>query len=149
MTDDIGELLGTRGKEFGTVTSRKRRCGWFDGVLVRQTIKISGIDGIALTKLDVLDELDEIKVCVEYELDGKKIDYFPAAAEDQLKIKPIYKTFPGWKTSTKGIKDINSLPENAKKYVYAIEKFVSTKISSISTSPEREDTILLENPFEV
>ena len=149
LTDNIGELLGTRGKEFGTVTSRKRRCGWFDGVLVRQTIKISGIDGIALTKLDVLDELDEIKVCVEYELDGKKIDYFPAAVEDQLKIKPVYKTFPGWKTSTKGIKDINSLPENAKKYVYAIEKFVSTKISSISTSPEREDTILLENPFDV
>ena len=149
LTDNIGELLGIRGKEFGTVTSRKRRCGWFDGVLVRQTIKISGIDGIALTKLDVLDKLDEIKVCVEYELDGKKIDYFPAAVEDQLKIKPVYKTFPGWKTSTKGIKDINSLPENAKKYVYAIEKFVCTKISSISTSPEREDTILLENPFDI
>ena len=92
LTDDIGELLGSRGKEFGTVTSRKRRCGWFDGVLVRQTIKISGIDGIALTKLDVLDELDEIKMCVEYELDGKKMDYLPAAVEDQLKIKPIYKT---------------------------------------------------------
>ena len=93
LVDKIGELLGTRGKEFGTVTSRKRRCGWFDGVLVRQTIKISGIDGIALTKLDVLDELDEIKMCVEYDLNGKKIDYLPAAVEDQLKIKPIYKTF--------------------------------------------------------
>ena len=149
LTDDIGEQLGFRGKEFGTVTSRKRRCGWFDGVLVRQTIKISGIDGIALTKLDVLDELEEIKMCVQYELDGKKIDYLPAAAEDQVKVKPIYKTFKGWKSLTKGIKNIDALPDNAKKYVYAIEDFVGAKISSISTSPEREDTILLENPFDL
>ena len=146
---EIGNLLGTRGKEFGTVTSRKRRCGWFDGVLVRQTIKISGIDGIALTKLDVLDELDEIKMCIQYELNGKKIDYLPAAVEDQLKIKPIYKSFPGWKTSTNGIKNIKDLPENAKKYIYAVEDFVEAKISSISTSPERDDTILIENPFEI
>jgi len=149
LTDNTGELLGSRGKEFGTVTSRKRRCGWFDGVLVRQTIKISGIDGIALTKLDVLDELDEIKMCIEYDLDGKKIDYLPAAVEDQLKIKPIYKIFPGWKTPTNGIKNIEGLPDNAKKYIYAVEDFISAKISSISTSPEREDTILLENPFEI
>jgi adenylosuccinate synthase len=149
LTDSTGELLGSRGKEFGTVTSRKRRCGWFDGVLVRQTIKISGIDGIALTKLDVLDELDEIKMCIEYDLDGKKINYLPAAVEDQLKIKPIYKIFPGWKTPTNGIKNIEDLPENAKKYIYAVEDFISAKISSISTSPEREDTILLENPFEI
>ena len=149
LTDSIGEQLGQKGKEFGTVTSRKRRCGWFDGVLVRQTIKVSGIDGIALTKLDVLDELDEIKVCIEYDLNGKKIDYLPAAVEDQLKIKPIYKTFTGWKTSTKGIKNLNDLPENAKKYVFAIEDFVQAKISSISTSPERDDTILIENPFEI
>ncbi len=149
LINEIGELLGTRGKEFGTVTSRKRRCGWFDGVLVRQTIKVSGIDGIALTKLDVLDELDEIKFCVEYDLDGKKIDYLPAAVEDQLKIKPIYKTFAGWKTSTNGIKNIKDLPENAKKYIFAIEDFTGTKISSISTSPERDDTILVENPFEI
>ena len=149
LIDSTGELLGSRGKEFGTVTSRKRRCGWFDGVLVRQTIKISGIDGIALTKLDVLDELDEIKICVEYDLDGKKMNYLPAAVEDQLKIKPIYKTFPGWKSSTKGIKNIEALPDNAKKYIYAVEDFIGAKISSISTSPEREDTILLENPFEV
>ena len=148
LEDEIGTLLGTRGKEFGTVTSRKRRCGWFDGVLVRQTIKISGIDGIALTKLDVLDELDEIKMCIQYELDGKKIDYFPAAVEDQLKIKPIYKNFTGWKSSTNGIKNIDELPENAKKYIFEIENFIGTKISSISTSPEREDTILIENPFE-
>ena len=149
LTDDIGELLGTRGKEFGTVTSRKRRCGWFDGVLVRQTIKISGIDGIALTKLDVLDELDEIKMCVQYDLDGKKIDYLPASVEDQIKIKPIYKVFPGWRTKTNGVKNIQDLPENAKNYIYALEDFIGTKISSISTSPEREDTILIENPFEI
>ena len=149
LMDKIGELLGNRGKEFGTVTSRKRRCGWFDGVLVRQTIKVSGIDGIALTKLDVLDELDKIKMCVEYDLDGKKIDYLPAAVEDQIKIKPIYKIFDGWKSSTNGIKDINDLPDNAKKYIFAIEKFIGAKISSISTSPERDDTILVENPFEV
>jgi len=149
LKDDVGELLGSRGKEFGTVTSRKRRCGWFDGVLVRQTIKISGIDGIALTKLDVLDELDEIKMCVEYELDRKKMDYLPAAVEDQLKIKPIYKTFPGWKSSTQGIKDIEDLPKNAKNYIYALKDFIGTKVSSISTSPEREDTILLENPFDI
>ena len=149
LEDNIGEHLGTRGKEFGTVTSRKRRCGWFDGVLVRQTIRISGIDSIALTKLDVLDELDEIKMCIQYDLDGKKVDYLPAAVEDQLKIKPIYKTFPGWKTSTKGIKNMEELPENAKNYIYAIEDFTGTRISSVSTSPEREDTILIENPFEI
>ena len=149
LNDKIGKLLGSRGKEFGTVTSRKRRCGWFDGVLVRQTIKISGIDGIALTKLDVLDELEKIKICVQYELDGKKIDYLPAAVEDQIKIKPIYKTFPGWKSPTSGIKNIEKLPENAKKYISAVEDFIGAKISSISTSPEREDTILLENPFDL
>ena len=149
LKDKIGELLGTRGKEFGTVTSRKRRCGWFDGVLVRQTIKVSGIDGIALTKLDVLDELDEIKMCVKYELNGEKLDYLPAAFEDQQKIKPIYKIFPGWKSSTSGIKNIDALPENAKKYIFAVEDFIGAKISSISTSPEREDTILIENPFDL
>ncbi len=147
LKDKIGEMLGNRGKEFGTVTSRKRRCGWFDGVLVRQTIKISGINGIALTKLDVLDELDEIKICVAYQLNGKKIDYLPAAVEDQLKVKPVYKSFKGWKSSTKGIKEFNQLPENAKNYVKDLEKFIEAKVSSISTSPERKDTILLENPF--
>jgi adenylosuccinate synthase len=147
LKDDIGELLGSRGKEFGTVTSRKRRCGWFDGVLVRQTIKISGIDGIALTKLDVLDELEEIKMCIKYEVDGKTIDHLPASVEDQLKVKPIYKTFPGWKTSTQGTKDMRNLPDEAKQYIHAVEDFIGAKISSISTSPEREDTILLEDPF--
>jgi len=149
LKNNIGELLGKRGKEFGTVTSRKRRCGWFDGVLVRQTIKISGINGIALTKLDVLDEFDEIKMCIHYELDGKKIDYLPTSSKDQFKVKPIYKTFPGWKTSTQGVRNINELPEKARNYIIAVEDFIGAKISSISTSPEREDTILLENPFEL
>ena len=148
LKEEVGELLGKRGKEFGTVTSRKRRCGWFDGVLVRQTIKISGIDGIALTKLDVLDELDEIKMCIKYEINGKEMDYLPAAVNEQLKVKPIYKTFPGWKTSTSGTRNMADLPDNAKRYIHAVEDFIGAKISSISTSPEREDTILLEDPFE-
>ncbi len=147
LKDNIGEILGNRGKEFGTVTSRKRRCGWFDGVLVRQTIKISGINGIALTKLDVLDDLDEIKICIGYELKGKKIDYLPAAVEDQLNVKPIYKIFKGWKTSTKGTKSFKDLPKNAQEYVQGLENFIETKVASISTSPERKDTILIENPF--
>ena len=149
LTDETGEELGTKGNEFGTVTSRKRRCGWFDGVLVRQTIKISGINGIALTKLDVLDDLDHIKMCVGYELGGTKIDYLPAAVDDQLKVKPIYKIFEGWKSSTKGIKNFKDLPENAKKYIIELEKFIETKVSSISTSPERNDTILIEDPFKI
>ncbi len=147
LTNEIGETLGKRGKEFGTVTSRKRRCGWFDGVLVRQTIKTSGIDGIALTKLDVLDDLDEIKICVGYELEGKKIDYLPAAADKQTKVKPIYKTYKGWKSSTEGIKKFDDLPENAKIYINDLERYIETKISSISTSPERNDTILIKDPF--
>jgi len=147
LKNETGEILGKRGKEFGTVTSRKRRCGWFDGVLVRQTIKISGINGIALTKLDVLDELDEIKICIAYEINGKKIDYLPAAVDDQLKVKPIYKVFKGWKCSTRGIKEFNKLPEKAKLYIKELEKFIEAKISSISTSPERKDTILIESPF--
>jgi len=147
LNDEVGESLGRRGKEFGTVTARKRRCGWFDGVLVRQTIKISGIHGIALTKLDVLDELEEIKMCVGYELNGNKIDYLPAASEDQFKIKPIYKSFPGWKSKTQGIRNFKDLPDNARKYIHALEDFIEAKISSISTSPERDDTILVEDPF--
>jgi len=147
LKDDVGELLGSRGKEFGTVTSRKRRCGWFDGVLVRQTIKISGINGIALTKLDVLDELEEIKMCVGYKLKNKEIDYLPAAVDEQLQVKPVYKVFKGWKSSTKGIKEFDKLPENAKIYIKELEKFIEAKVSSISTSPERSDTILVESPF--
>ncbi len=149
LKNKIGEELGSIGKEFGTVTSRKRRCGWFDGVLVKQTIKISGINGIALTKLDVLDQLDEIKMCIAYDMNGKKIDYLPSVLDDQVKIKPIYKTFKGWKKSTRHIKKINDLPENAKKYINEIEKFTESKISSVSTGPERNDTILVENPFDI
>ena len=149
LDDEIGESLGRRGKEFGTVTARKRRCGWFDGVLVRQTIKISGINGIALTKLDVLDELDEIKMCVGYELNGKKMDYLPAASEDQFNIKPVYKTFPGWKSKTQGIRNLKDLPDKALRYIHALEDFIGARISSISTSPEREDTILVEDPFNI
>ena len=117
--------------------------------MVKQTIKISGINGIALTKLDVLDNLDKIKVCVQYNLNGKKIDYLPAASEDQFNVKPIYKTFSGWKTNTQGIRNMKDLPENAKKYIYALEDFIGAKVCSISTSPEREDTILVEDPFKV
>ena len=149
LTDEIGETLGTRGKEFGTVTSRKRRCGWFDGVLVRQTLKISGIDGIALTKLDVLDELDEIKMCIAYEINGKKFDYLPASVDDQFMAKPIYKSFKGWRSSTVGIKNFDGLPDNAKYYIKELEKFIETTISSISTSPERNDTILIKDPFKI
>ncbi len=149
LKNKIGEILGKRGKEFGTVTARKRRCGWFDGILVRQTIKIAGINGIALTKLDVLDELDEIKICVGYSLNGKEIDYLPAASEDQFNIKPIYKAFPGWKTSTQGVRNIKDLPEKAKNYIFALEDFIGAKVSSISTSPERDDTILIEDPFKI
>ena len=149
LTDEIGEILGSRGKEFGTVTSRKRRCGWFDGVLVRQTLKISGIDGIALTKLDVLDELDEIKMCIAYEINGKKYDYLPASIDNQFTAKPIYKSFEGWKSSTVGIKKFEDLPDNAKNYIKELEKFIETTISSISTSPERNDTILIKDPFKI
>ena len=147
LKDNVGELIGKRGHEFGTVTNRQRRCGWFDAVLVKQTCKISGITGIALTKLDVLDELDEIKMCVAYKLNGNTIDYLPAAVEDQIKVKPVYQTFKGWNVSTRGVRNIEKLPSEAKIYIQAIEKFIEAKISSISTSPERKDTILIEDPF--
>ena len=147
LNDKIGEHIGIKGKEFGTVTSRKRRCGWFDGVLVRQSIKISGIDGIALTKLDVLDNLEEIKICIYYELNGKKIDYLPTSLGDQLKVKPVYKSFKGWNSKTSGIRKYKDLPNNAKIYIKFLEKFIETKILSISTSPERMDTILVKDPF--
>ena len=149
LKDKVGEHIGLKGKEFGTVTSRKRRCGWFDGPLVKQTIKISGINGIALTKLDVLDDLDEIKMCIGYELNGKKMDYFPSGNDDQLRIKPIYKNFKGWKKSISKIKKYQDLPDLTKEYVSYLEKFICCKISSISTSPNREDTILIEDPFKV
>ena len=147
--NQIGERLGERGKEFGTVTSRKRRCGWFDAVLVKQTIKTSGINGIALTKLDVLDEFDTIQICIAYDLNGKKIDYLPASSGEQFKVKPIYKSFKGWKSSTNGIKKFSDLPKQAQRYIKFVEEFVEAKVSTVSTSPERKDTILIENPFKI
>ena len=147
LKNDIGNKIGRRGKEFGTVTNRKRRCGWFDAVLVKQSCVISGINGIALTKIDVLDEFKNLYICIAYRLNGKKIDYFPSALHDQIKAKPIYKRFDGWLKNTKGIKKWKDLPNNAKKYINFIKNYCGVKISSISTSPIREDTILLENPF--
>lgn len=147
LNNEIGKKIGEKGKEFGTVTNRKRRCGWFDAVLVKQSCVISGINGIALTKIDVLDEFKELNVCIGYELDGKKIDYFPSGLHDQIKVKPIYKKMDGWLKNTEGIKKWEELPENARKYVSFIKDYCGVKISSISTSPKREDTILLENPF--
>ncbi|MAF97806.1 MAG: adenylosuccinate synthase [Micavibrio sp.] len=145
--NEVGEFLGTKGHEFGTTTGRKRRCGWFDAVLVRQTVKVGGIHGLALTKLDVLDGLDEIKICVAYELDGERIDYMPAAQEAQARIKPIYETLEGWKGSTRGARTWVDLPGEAVKYVRHIEELVGAPVSLLSTSPERDDTILVTDPF--
>jgi len=147
LKNAIGNKIGIKGKEFGTVTNRKRRCGWFDAVLVKQSCTISGTKGIALTKIDVLDDLKYIYICTSYKLNGKKIDYFPSSLQDQIKIKPVYKKFNGWLTNTSGTKNWKDLPGNAKKYIKFIKNFCGVKISSISTSPKREDTILLENPF--
>ena len=147
LKNKIGNQIGKKGKEFGTVTNRKRRCGWFDAVLVKQSCTISGTKGIALTKIDVLDELNELYICVAYKLNGKKIDYFPSSLQDQTKVKPVYKKFNGWLSNTSGIQKWKDLPQNAKKYINFIKDYCGVKISSISTSPRREDTILLENPF--
>ena len=147
LKNEIGNKIARKGREFGTVTNRKRRCGWFDAVLVKQSCIISGTKGIALTKIDVLDELKNLYVCVAYKLNGKKIDYLPSSLLEQRKVKPIYKKFNGWLKNTSGIKKWKDLPKNAKKYINFIRDYCGVKISSISTSPKREDTILLENPF--
>ncbi len=147
QSNDIGELIGQRGREFGTVTGRKRRCGWFDAVLVRQAIKTSGIQGLALTKLDVLDGLDEIKVGVGYMLDGKRVEHFPAAEDAQRRVEPIYETIPGWKDTTAGARSWSALPAQAIKYVRYLEELVACPVALLSTSPEREDTILMKDPF--
>ena len=147
LKNEIGKKIGKRGKEFGTVTNRKRRCGWLDAVLVKQSCIISGIDGIALTKIDVLDEFKDLYVCISYKLNGKKIDYLPSALQDQIRVKPIYRRLDGWLENTKGIKKWKDLPKNTQKYVNFIKNYCGVKISSISTSPKREDAILLENPF--
>ena len=146
--DAIGKLIGERGREFGTVTGRARRCGWFDAVLVRQAIKTSGIHGIALTKLDVLDGLPEIKVGVGYMLDGKCIERFPAAEEAQKRVEPIYENFEGWKDTTAGARSWAQLPAQAIKYVKYLEELIECPVALLSTSPEREDTILMRDPFE-
>ena len=143
----VGEHIGQRGQEFGTVTGRKRRCGWFDAVLVRQAIKTGGIDGIALTKLDVLDDLPEIKVCVGYRLDGERIDRFPAAEEAQKRVEPIYETFAGWQSATAGARSWSQLPAQAIKYVRYLEELIACPVALLSTSPKREDTILMKDPF--
>ena len=147
LKNEIGNKIGRKGKEFGTVTNRKRRCGWFDAVLVKQSCSISGINGIALTKIDVLDGFKDLYICTAYKLNGKKIDYLPSSLNDQFKVKPVYKRLNGWLKNTKGIKKWKDLPTNARKYVNFIKNYCGVKISSISTSPKREDTILLENPF--
>ena len=144
----IGNLIGERGREFGTNTGRKRRCGWFDSVLVRQTARTSGINGLALTKLDILDGFDTIDVCVGYKLDGKEIDHLPAGEGAQARVEPIYETIEGWKEPTANARSWADLPAQAIKYVRRVEELVGCPIALLSTSPEREDTILVQNPFE-
>ncbi len=144
----IGTLLGERGREFGTVTGRKRRCGWFDAVLVRQTVRTSGIDGIALTKLDILDGFPTIEVCVRYRIDGTEIDHLPASQGAQARVEPVYETIEGWQGTTAGARSWADLPAQAIKYVRRIEELIGTPVALVSTSPERDDTILVRNPFE-
>jgi adenylosuccinate synthase len=148
LTDAIGEKIGERGREFGTVTGRKRRCGWFDSVLVRQVAKVSGIDGIALTKLDVLDGFDTIRICVGYMLDGERLNRLPASATAQAKIVPVYEEFEGWSQSTQGARRWADLPAQAVKYVRRVEELIECPVTLLSTSPERDDTILMKDPFE-
>ena len=148
QNNEIGRKIGDRGNEFGTVTGRPRRCGWFDAVLVRQTVRTSGIDGLALTKLDILDGFDQIKVCVGYRLDGRAIDYLPASAHAQARVEPIYETEAGWGERTARARSWSELPAQAIKYVRRIEELTGCPVTLLSTSPEREDTILMRNPFE-
>ncbi|MGO9390295.1 adenylosuccinate synthase [Rhodoblastus sp.] len=147
LHDEIGRNIGERGREFGTVTGRPRRCGWFDAVLVRQTVKTSGIDGIALTKLDILDGFEEVKVCVGYRLDGQTIDYLPASQAAQARVEPIYETIEGWREPTGGARSWAQLPAPAIKYVRRVEELIEAPVALLSTSPDRDDTILMVNPF--
>ena len=147
LLDDDGQRLGERGHEFGTTTGRKRRCGWFDACLVRQTCATSGVNGIALTKLDVLDGFDTLKICVGYELDGTRLDYLPTAADAQARCQPVYEELPGWSESTDGARSWADLPANAIKYVRRVEELIDCPVALLSTSPEREDTILVRDPF--
>ena len=147
LDDDDGLRLGTRGHEFGTVTGRKRRCGWFDACLVRQTCATSGVNGISLTKLDVLDGFETLKICVGYDLDGDRLDYLPTAADQQVRCVPIYEEMPGWSESTEGARSWADLPASAIKYVRRVEELIECPVALLSTSPEREDTILVTDPF--
>ncbi|ATE65909.1 adenylosuccinate synthase [Rhizorhabdus dicambivorans] len=147
LEDEIGQRLGERGHEFGTVTGRKRRCGWFDAVLVRQSAAVSGITGVALTKLDVLDGFDELKICIGYKLDGKTYDYLPPHPQDQARVEPIYETIGGWSESTAGARSWAELPAQAIKYIRRVEELIQCPVALVSTSPEREDTILVRDPF--
>jgi adenylosuccinate synthase len=148
QANETGRLLGQRGREFGTVTGRPRRCGWFDAVLVRQTVRTSGMNGLALTKLDILDGLTELKVCVGYRLNGREIDYLPASEHAQAEVEPIYEAVEGWQAETARARSWAELPAQAIKYVRRIEELVGCPVTLLSTSPEREDTILMKNPFE-
>ncbi|MFY8095980.1 MAG: adenylosuccinate synthase [Niveispirillum sp.] len=148
LHDEIGDKIGQRGHEFGTVTGRKRRCGWFDAVMVRQAIKTGGITGIALTKLDVLDGFEELKVCTGYKLNGEVIQHLPAGQTAQAQVEPIYETFEGWSESTQGARSWAQLPAAAIKYVRRIEELIEAPVTLLSTSPERDDTILMRDPFE-
>ncbi len=147
LTCETGRLLGERGREFGTVTGRARRCGWFDAVLVRQAVKVNGIDGIALTKLDVLDGFPEIRVCTGYRLDGEALDHLPASSVRQGRVEPVYETLPGWSDSTRGARSWADLPAAAVKYVRRIEEMIEAPVHLLSTSPERDDTIMVHDPF--
>ncbi|MGJ3649336.1 adenylosuccinate synthase [Sphingomonas sp. GlSt437] len=147
LDDAIGERIGERGHEFGTVTGRKRRCGWFDAVLVRQSAAVGGITGIALTKIDVLDGFDTVRICTGYRLRGQVIDYFPAHAADQAAVEPVYEDLPGWTESTAGARSWADLPAPAIKYIKRIEELIRCPVALVSTSPEREDTILVRDPF--
>jgi adenylosuccinate synthase len=148
LTDEIGRTIGERGREFGTVTGRARRCGWFDAALVRQTVRTSGIDGLALTKLDILDGFETIRICTRYLLDGQEIDHLPANQSAQARVEPIYEEMEGWKGSSAGARSWAELPAQAIKYVRRIEELVGAPVALVSTSPERNDTILVQNPFE-
>ncbi len=147
LDDETGERLGTRGREFGTVTGRKRRCGWFDAVLVRQSAAVSGITGIALTKLDVLDGFETISICTGYRLRGQELDYYPAHAKDQAEVEPVYEVMEGWSGSTAGARSWADLPAQAIKYIRRVEELIRCPVALVSTSPEREDTILVRDPF--
>ena len=147
LEDATGERLGERGHEFGTVTGRKRRCGWFDAVLVRQSAAVGGITGIALTKIDVLDGFDEVRICTGYTLRGETLDYYPAHAADQAEVMPVYETMPGWQETTAGARSWADLPAQAIKYIRRIEELIRCPVALVSTSPEREDTILVRDPF--